>query len=118
MRQLVADHVDGDGETVEDLAVAVAEHHLLAVPESVLVLLAVVHAADQRQPFIIQRIAPVGLPEEIVGDAEIVVGLVHRHVVVAGLPLLAHLFAGQLGAVLGVVDIAERFAGSGVFLGR
>ena len=37
---------------------------------------------------------------------------------VAGLALFAHLFAGQLGAVLGVVDIAERFAGSGVFLGR
>ena len=54
VRQLVADHVDGDGETVEDLAVAVAEHHLLAVPEGVLVLLAVVHAANQRQPLVIQ----------------------------------------------------------------
>ena len=54
VRQLVADHVDGDGETVEDFAVAVAEHHLLAVPEGVLVLLAVMYAADQRQPLVIQ----------------------------------------------------------------
>ena len=37
---------------------------------------------------------------------------------VAGLAFFAHLFAGQLGAVLGVVDIAERFTGSGIFLGR
>ena len=48
VRELVADHVDGLGEPVEDLAVAVAEHQLGAVPERVDVALLVVHGRDAR----------------------------------------------------------------------
>ena len=62
--ELVADHVDRDGEPVEDGAVAVAEDHLGAVPERVVVATAVVHRAEQREPLAVEGVAAVGLVEQ------------------------------------------------------
>ncbi len=47
--ELVADHVEAGGEPAEDLPVPVAEDHAGAVPEGVLVTLAVVDGAEQPQ---------------------------------------------------------------------
>ena len=48
MGELVPDHVDAD-EVVEVGAVTIAEDHLLAVPEGIVVLLLVVHRRDERE---------------------------------------------------------------------
>ena len=74
--QLMPDHVQGNREAVEDDAVAVAEHHLVAVPEGVVEVLVVVDGGDQRQSVIIDRIALIVLQIEIEGAAEAVVSLV------------------------------------------
>ncbi len=74
MRQLMRDHVDSDGKAIEYFAVAVAKHHLLSVPEGVLIRLAIVNGAKQLQPLIVERITLIGLPEKIVGDAKIIPG--------------------------------------------
>ena len=46
---LVAENLDAAGERLEQLGVAVAEHHLGAVPESVLIVEAVMHGAGHGQ---------------------------------------------------------------------
>ncbi|CAM5493957.1 hypothetical protein STANM309S_04543 [Streptomyces tanashiensis] len=68
--QLVADDVDREREVEEELAVAVAEHHLLAVPEGVVVLLVVVDGGAERQPGAVDRVVAEGVQEEVVGGAE------------------------------------------------
>ncbi|MNE92707.1 hypothetical protein D3C80_1904650 [compost metagenome] len=68
------------------------------------------YAAGQRQALIVQRVAFECLPEEIVGDAEVVIGFIHRHVMITGLALITHLFTRQLGAVFGIKNIADDFA--------
>ena len=45
------------GEAVEHLAVAVAEDHALAVPEGVVVVLAVVHGGLERHAGAVDRVA-------------------------------------------------------------
>ena len=80
MGQLVSDHVEGAGEALEELTVAIAEHHLLAVPEGVFITLAIMHGADQRHAQIVDGVALEHLPEEGVGRAQSIVGLVHRGV--------------------------------------
>ena len=76
--ELVADDVDAAGERQEDDAVTVAEDHLGAVPEGVVVAGAVVHARDQRQALAVERVAAVGLLPQLPGGAEPVVGLGDR----------------------------------------
>ena len=75
MRQLVADDVGAVGERAEDLAVTVAEDHLLAVPEGVVVVLGEVDRGDERQTRAVEGVAPVGLVQEGPRRAEPVVGL-------------------------------------------
>ena len=115
VRQLVRHHVDSDGETVEDFAVSVAKYHLLTVPEGVLVLLAIVNGAAQRQPLVIQRIALIRLPEEIIGNAEIVPGFFGGDIVVFRLTLFTHQRAGQAFGVLRIVNFTIDMAAGGVF---
>ena len=100
MGQFVADHVERDREAVEDRAVAVAEHHLLAVPEGVVVILPVMHAGHQRQPLAVDRVALVGFEIEVEGVAEPVIGFVDADVGDARLTLPAHQPAG-LGFAVG-----------------
>ncbi|KFJ58507.1 Uncharacterised protein [Bordetella bronchiseptica] len=117
VRQFVGDDIDRDGEAVEHVAVAVAEHHLRAVPERVVVFLAIVHAGHQRPPRAIERMAAVGLPEQRIGRAQMIVGLVDRHVGMRGLPFGPHQRARQLQAAAGIVhlpvDLPGRARGRG-----
>ena len=73
--ELVADDVEAAGERQEDHAVAVAEDHLGAVPEGVVVAGAEVHRGDQRQALAVERVATVRLLPQLPGGAEPVVGL-------------------------------------------
>ena len=80
-------YVNSDSKTIKNLAIAVAEYHLLAVPERVLIFVTIVDAAGELQPAVIQRISLVALPEKLMGDAEIVIGFINGHITVGGLPL-------------------------------
>ena len=104
-------HVDGNGEAVEDFSVTVAKDHLLAVPEGVLILTAVMHGAGEDQPLIIERIALILLPEEIMGDTQIIVRFIHRHIAVGGLAFIAHLGTRQLLGLFRIVDVTLKLTG-------
>ncbi len=111
VRELVADDVDAAGERQEDHAVTVAEDHLGAVPEGVVVVAAEVHRGDEGQASAVERVAAVGVLPEVPGGAEPVVGLADLAVTGVGVALAAHEGAGQGGAPLGVVDGALRGVG-------
>src|SRR4051794_6611481 len=59
VRKLMADHIERYGEAVEQLAVSVAEHHLFAVPERIVVIDAEVDRRVQSQSSAVDRIATV-----------------------------------------------------------
>ncbi|MNL42971.1 hypothetical protein D3C87_1654600 [compost metagenome] len=111
VREFMADDVDGHGEAVEDLAVAITKDHLRAIPEGVFVVLAVMHGAHQRQPVAVDGMALVDVPKQFVGGAQVRIGLVHRHVAAGRAAFGAHQRAGQGGGVLRVVYRAFRHAG-------
>ena len=104
-------HVDGNGKAVEDFPVAIAKDHLLAVPEGVLILTAIVHGAGEDQPFVIERIALILLPEEIMGNTQIIVRFIHRHVSVGGLAFIAYLGTRQLLGLFRIVDVTLKLTG-------
>ena len=91
-------------ESAEHLAVAVAEHHALAVPEGVVVAVAVVHGRLERHAGAVDRVAGEHACEHLEGVAEPGVGLVDRHVAAGRLSLAPHEPAGQLVVALGVGD--------------
>src|SRR5664280_1795952 len=101
--QLVADHVDSLGEALEDLPVAVAVHHLSAVPEGVVVAPLVMDGGDERHAAVVDRVAAEDVVIEVVRSAGAVVGLVDRDVLARRVALTPRLRAGELRAVFGVV---------------
>ena len=104
VREFVADHADRVGEAAEHLAVAVAEHHALAVPEGVVVAVAVVHGGLERHAGVVDRVAGEHAREHLERVAEAVVGLVDGGVARGRLALAAHEPAGQPVGALGVGD--------------
>ncbi|CAH0255901.1 hypothetical protein SRABI106_02713 [Rahnella aquatilis] len=90
--KLVPDNVDSNREAVKDFAVTVTKHHLLPVPEGILIAFVIMHRAEKRQPFVIKGISLIGLPEEIIGHAKIIIGFIHRHIAVTWLTFLTHGF--------------------------
>src|SRR3954447_26859313 len=86
----MANDIERDGETLEDLTVTVAEHHLLAVPEGVAVFLAVMDRGIERPALIVNRVAPEHLPVEVERVTEAVIGLIDSVVVGGVLALGAH----------------------------
>ena len=72
--ELVADDVEGLGEVVDE-GVAVAEDHLLGVPEGVAVLLAEVDAADEGQPAVVDGVALEDRGVEVEGAPQVVVAV-------------------------------------------
>src|SRR6185503_726394 len=80
---------DGAGEVREEDAVAVAEDHLPAVPERVVVRLAVVDVAVEAHALVVDGVALEDRLPEIVGIAEAVVGVVDRLVLGLGRALAA-----------------------------
>src|SRR5690606_9101874 len=110
----MADDGDRVGEAGEHLAITVAEHHLRAVPERVVVLLAVVHGRDQRRALAIERIALECLQQHPAGVAETGVGLVHCGLRAGAVVFAAHFGAGPL---LGVVRVVDGAGGRGLHVG-
>src|SRR5215213_1023002 len=82
----MADDVEGDGEAVEEFPVAVAKDHAPAIPEGVVVAVAVMHRGVEGHALVIDRVALEIRPEEIEGEAQPVEGLVGGRI--AGRPVL------------------------------
>ncbi|VXB50693.1 hypothetical protein PANT111_150102 [Pantoea brenneri] len=110
MRQFVRHHVDCDGKTIKNLAVTITKYHLLTVPEGVLVFIAVMDRSEQFQPLIIQRVALVGLPEKVIGGAEIIPGFTGCDITVFGLAFLTNPLTGQGLLVLRIINFAIHMA--------
>src|SRR5712692_7023673 len=110
--QLMPDDVDARGRLGQDLTVAVAEEHVAnVVPEGVVVVLAVVDHAQDRQTLAVYGIALKHGPVEVVGIAETVVGLVDSGIGNCDLTFAASDRARGLGGtVLLIVDRALRLA--------
>ncbi len=109
--QLVADDVHRHGEVEEEVPVSVAEDHLLAVPEGVVVVLAVVDGRVQGESGVVDRAPAEALQEQFVRRPEPRVGAVDGGVLAQRVALPADLRPGQPGAVLGVVDGPLRIVG-------
>ncbi|MCY1234968.1 hypothetical protein D9M72_475690 [compost metagenome] len=108
VRQLVANDAQGPGETLEDFAVAVPEHHLVSVPEGVVVELPKMHAGIQGEPLAVDRVPAEGLCVKPVGVSQSVVGLIRRGVSRGGFTLLADQLAGKGLGGPGVIHGAVR----------
>ncbi len=110
MREFVADDVERNGEAVEKLLVAIAVDHLLAVPEGVIVLHAIVHAGIEAETFVVDGVAVENGFVEVVGLSGVVVGFIHRDVGAGGSAFGAHQLSGQVFAVLFIVNRAAEHA--------
>src|SRR5437867_5573344 len=104
MSQLVSDDVDGAGETVEDHAISVAIDHSPSVPEGVVVSQLEVDRGVQPHPPAVDGVAVELLQEQVVGLSRTVVGLVRGGIVRRRIPLAADENAGEVAAVLCVVN--------------
>ncbi|MNL39830.1 hypothetical protein D3C87_1621380 [compost metagenome] len=114
MGQFMGDHIQRAGEALEYLPIAVAEDHLRAIPEGVFVALAVMHTADQRQTFVVDRVAPQHFPEEVIGGAQRIVGFIDCRIARGRLTFQAHRHSRQEHLVLRIVHAAldhARFSG-------
>ena len=114
----MADHVDGLGEALEDLAVAIAEDQLGAVPEGVGVVTVVVDGHHDLGTPAVVGVAAVDLLEEGQRAGDAGRGLVDALVTRLRLTRGAHLLPGEVGAVAGRVDgpvprLGSRPAGLG-----
>src|SRR5262249_7657328 len=80
MGQLMADHVNRLCKALEDDPIAVAVYHLAAIPEGIIVLLAVMHAGIEPHAAVVDGVAAVLLLVKIVGGAGSLVGFVHHRI--------------------------------------
>ena len=102
--ELVPDDAERMREPAEHLAVAVAEDHAFAVPERVVVPVAVVHGGLEGHACIVDRVAGEDAGEHLERVAEAVVRLVDRGVARGWLAFASHEAPGQLVVALGVGD--------------
>ena len=93
--KFVADDVERDREAIEQRAVAVAKHHALAVPESIVVAIAVVNGCVQWQAVVIDGIALKHVGEEVECVPQPVKGFVDGFVAGLRLAFGPDRFAGQ-----------------------
>lgn len=107
VEDLVADDV-ADDEGHEDLAVTVAVGHLLAVPERVRELEAVVHGADEVEAGVVDALDAEDLDEEVADVAVVGVGVVHRSVGGGRILVAANELAGEAALVHRVEDLDRR----------
>lgn len=112
MRKLVADDVERTCEVDKDFAVAVAEHHLLPVPEGILEAGSAVDVTIQPQTFAIDRVASEHGTVEVAHRAEPVEGTVDGGIVAGrGIFRSGKYRLGQIGAVLAIVDRSPAVGG-------
>ena len=112
VRQFVSYDVRGSRKAGEDHIVAVAEDHLLAVPERVVVVLAVMDRRDHGHAGVIDRIPVVSFEIEVERVSEAIVRLVDRDVAGRWLAFAPYEFSWQVLSVAGFVDTALLLGGS------
>ena len=88
--EFMPDHAERRGETAKDHAVAVAEHHAFAIPESVVVFASVVDGAVEREIGVVDGCPPIHVTEQGVCQTEALVGLVDRDIGDISFPLPSH----------------------------
>ena len=76
VREFMPDDVHGQREAIEEVSVAIAIDHLLAIPEGIVVGSLIVHGGIQRHAVAVQRVAFVHAPEEVVRQTGAIVGLI------------------------------------------
>ena len=109
--ELVGEHVGTLGETLEDRAVTVAEDQLVAIPEGVVVGLAVVDGDDDRCTRSVVGVALERRGEHLQRPLDAVRRLVDSDVARRGLARSPHRIARQRRAAGGVVDRPRRDVG-------
>ena len=99
VRELVPDDIDGDGEAVEQLPVAIAVDHLLAIPEGVVILPIVVYGGVQAQAVSINRVALVDIPVEVIGGTSALICFIDSWIADSRAALIPNQRAGQRCAI-------------------
>jgi hypothetical protein len=107
----VSNHVQTFREAVKDLLIAIAIDHLLAVPEGVVEVPAVVHRGIETQALSIHRVSLVRLHVKVIGVAGILVSFVDSGVRRIRVALAPYQLSRKHGLVLSVVDGAPLLAG-------
>jgi hypothetical protein len=102
--QFVPDDLQRFGESFEDDAVAIAIHHLRAVPKGVVVVEGIVDGGIEPHAIAIDGISFEDLVEKVVGRAGKVVSLVDVTIFAPGVAFAANPLAGQSGAMGEIVD--------------
>src|SRR6185312_8106562 len=95
---------------VEDRAVAIAEYHLMAVEERIVVVAVEMDRSNELHPLSIDGIALKGFHVEFEGHAQSVIGLVHRDVGACFLTFRPEQAARQALGVVRSVDGALYMA--------
>lgn len=104
----MADDGQGLAEALKNLAVSVAKHHLVAVPERVVIVASVVDGGVERAAGAVDRRAAVGVAEQVVGCTQSVVGLVHGWIGRGRGTFRPHRNAGQILLLPGIEDGAAQ----------
>ncbi len=78
MGKFMAHHVDSRCEVVKDLSITVAVDHLRTVPESIVILLAIVDGGDDSQTVVVDTIATENLLIKLPRPTRSIVGTVGR----------------------------------------
>src|ERR1700722_13038277 len=100
MGQLMSDDIERNREAVENRPIAIAEHHLLAIPEGVVVLLPIMHRCVERQALSIDRIALINLEVKVERMTEAVISFVNLWIASAGLSFCSYQATGQIFAAV------------------
>ena len=108
MCKFVSDHVQGNREAVEQLAVPIAEHHLVPIPERIVVGVVVVDSGIQWQTLAVDGNPMHDLKIEIEGGAEAVVGFIGFHILRRCAPFRPDQPSGKVRAVARGVDRSLR----------
>jgi hypothetical protein len=102
--ELVGAHRQRLRQAGEHASAAVAEDHLVTVPEGVVEVAPVVHHAVERHPRAVDRVPREDLEEEVPGGAEVLERLVHGGVAGVGVALAPHDRRLEVLAPRGVAD--------------
>lgn len=113
MRQFVRDDFQRCREAPKQFAITVAEDHLRAVPERIVVVASVMHGADQRHALGIDGIALEDLPVETIGRPQSFIGFVYGRIATRWLTFIAHQAPRQRLFIPGAVNSAVRAPGNG-----
>src|ERR1700722_4578952 len=96
MGQLMSDDIERNREAVENRPIAIAEHHLLAIPEGVIVVLPIMDRCVERQALSIDRIALINLEVKVERMTEAVISFVNLWIAPPCLAFCSYQAAGKI----------------------